>query len=140
MLSHLTRRNRIKAGWLVALLYLCCVLAPGAALALGQQAPWLPAEIKLAAVAGAHGDSHTMHAADASHDHGGMHGDGRADAGHDHDGKTSGPCCAMLCLSAIPAGLPTIAKPAPPVSVCVSENYRRLPDQAPPLLYRPPIA
>jgi hypothetical protein len=137
MFVRLTRQIRAKAGWLVALLYLLCVLAPGAALALGGAAPWLPDEIKPASVAHMHQGSVDS----ALHEHGKHH---QADAGHakhTHDGKASpGPCCAMLCLSAIPANLPDIAKPAQPVSVCVSETYRRLADKAPPLLYRPPIA
>ena len=73
----------------------------------------------------------------------------RADAGHatqehtkhQHDGKGSpGPCCAMLCVSAIAADLPAVAKPLQPISLCVAENFQRLPGNAPPLLYRPPIA
>jgi hypothetical protein len=140
MFVRLTRPKRARAGWLVALLYLVCVLAPGTALALGAPAQWLPAEIEQAAVAHTH--DHSGHG--ASHQHGGMHAADQADADdakHKHDGTTSpGPCCAMHCLSAIPADLPAIAKPVLPVSLCVSENYQRLPGEAPPLLYRPPIA
>jgi hypothetical protein len=62
-------------------------------------------------------------------------------AKHQHDGKGSiGPCCAMLCVSAITADPPAVAKPSPPISLCASENLQRLPGEAPPLLYRPPIA
>jgi len=46
----------------------------------------------------------------------------------------------MLCVSAIAADLPAVAKPVQPVSVSISENFQRLPGEAPPLLYRPPIA
>jgi hypothetical protein len=89
-----------------------------------------------------------MHAASAAHQHGEAH-QHHADAGgathdhakHQHDGKgTPGPCCAMLCVSAIAADLPAVAKPVPPVSVSISENFQRLRGKAPPLLYRPPIA
>jgi|SRR5215211_580776 len=137
MLTSLTRRKRAKAGWFVALLYLLCVLAPGVALALGNPAPWLPTEIGSAAK---HEHSGPTHGAGALHEH----TDHQADvdnAKHTHDGKTSpGPCCAMLCLSAIPADLPAIGKPSLPMSLCASESYQRLPGKAPPLLYRPPIA
>jgi hypothetical protein len=137
MFVRLTRRKRARAGWFVALLYLLCVVAPGAALALGSPAACVPAEITPTA-------HEHVHGAGASHAHSGMHADHRPDAGHaghSHDGKISpGPCCAMLCLSAMPADLPAIAKPAQPTSVCVTANYRRLPGKAPPLLYRPPIA
>jgi len=51
-----------------------------------------------------------------------------------------GPCCAVLCVSAIAANLPAVAKPSQPRSICVSESLQRLPGEAPPLLYRPPIA
>lgn len=139
MFVRLTGSARAKAGWFVALLYLFCVLAPGAALALGDAASCLVHQSGTAAAA---------HAAAASHEHGEMH-QHHADAGnapqqhtkHEHDGKGSpGPCCAMLCVSAIAAGLPAIAKPSPPVSLCVFGNSQRLPGEAPPLLYRPPIA
>jgi hypothetical protein len=139
MFVRLTRSARAKAGWFVALLYLFCVLAPGAALALGDAASCLVHQSGTAAAA---------HAAAASHEHSEMH-QHHADAGnapqqhtkHEHDGKGSpGPCCAMLCVSAIAADLPAIAKPSPPVSLCVFGNFQRLPGEAPPLLYRPPIA
>ena len=133
MFVRLTSLKRIWAGRLIASVYLLCILAPGAALAIGSPAPWLPTETKPAAV------THMHDAAGASHQH--SH---KADVGgarHHHHGKTSpGPCCAMLCLSAIPTDLPAIAKPSQPMSVCVSEDYQRLPGKAPPLLYRPPIA
>jgi len=144
MFVRLTRRMRAKAGWLVALLYLYCVLAPGMALALGDAAPCLPTEITPVAVAHLHHDS--VHG--AAHQHDAVLADHLtdhlADAGHarhTHDGKTSpGPCCAMLCLSALPASLPAIAKPSQPKSVRLAEIDRRLPGKAPALLYRPPIA
>jgi hypothetical protein len=141
MFVRLTRPARAKAGWFAALLYLFCVLAPGVALALGDAASCLVHQSGMAAAA-------HVHAATASHAHGEMH-QHHADAGnasqeptkHQHDGKGSpGPCCAMLCVSAIAADLPAIAKPSPPVSLCVFGNFQRLPGEAPPLLYRPPIA
>ncbi|WP_247386318.1 MULTISPECIES: hypothetical protein [unclassified Bradyrhizobium] len=134
MSMHLTRRKRANAGWFVALLYLFCVLAPGVAPAFGSTAPWLPNEIKRMAVTHMHEDSRG-----GLHEHAGHHSDA-GHAKHTHDSKTSpGPCCAMLCLSAIAADLPAVAKPVQPISVCVSENFQRLPGKAPPLLYRPPI-
>ena len=141
MFVRLTRPVRAKAGWFVALLYLFCVLAPGVALALGDAASCLVHPS--GTVAAAH-----VHAATASHEHGEVHHH-RADTGdathedtkHQHDGKGSpGPCCAMLCVSAIAADLPAVAKPSQPISLCAAENFQRLPGKAPPLLYRPPIA
>jgi len=141
MFVRLTRPVLAKAGWFVALLYLFCVLAPGVALALGDAASCLMN--RLQPIAAAH-----VHAAAASHEHG-ERPQHRADTGnatqehtkHQHDDKASpGPCCAMLCLSAIAADLPAIAKPSQPISRCVFGNFQRLPGKAPPLLYRPPIA
>ena len=138
MFVRLTRPVRAKAGWFVALLYLFCVLAPGVALALGDAASCLVHQSGMAAAA-------HVHAAFASHEHGEIH-QHRADTDnatqehtkHQHDDK--GPCCAMLCVSAIAADLPAIAKPVPPISLCAFGNFQRLPGKAPPLLYRPPIA
>jgi hypothetical protein len=141
MLLRLRRSIRIKVGWLVAMAYLFCVLAPGAALAFGiGPTPCFGDEPPVVSV-----PSTQVHMG-GPHDHGGMHVHHQADASgapheHEHDGKASpGPCCAMLCATALPADLPTIVKPLSPVSVCTSEADRSLPSQAPPLLYRPPIA
>jgi hypothetical protein len=136
MLVRLTKPVRAMAGWFVALLYLFCVLAPGVALALGDAASCLATERPAAAAAHQHGEAHQLYAdsGNATHEHEKHQHDGR------HDSKGSGPCCAMLCLSAIAADLAAISKPTQPTSVCVSENLQRLPGKAPPLLYRPPIA
>ena len=91
-----------------------------------------------------------MHGAKSSHDHATMHGHHHADAGdtppvHHHDGsphdhKAPGPCCAMLCVTALPADLPLMVKPSQPNSLCTAAFERSAPGKAPPLLYRPPIA
>lgn len=136
MLVRLTRPNRARAGWLVALLYLLCVLAPGAALALGGPAAWIPAEIENKAVTHVH--DHSDHG--SSHQHGSAHEPADTDGiSHKHDGNVSpGPCCAMHCLSAIAADLPAIVKPKPPRSICVSKDVRSPRGTTPPPLYRPP--
>jgi hypothetical protein len=148
MFVRLTRPVRVKAGWFVALLYLFCVLAPGVALALGDAASCLAHQFGTAATMHVHEGAQPQHA--ASHQHHEMQADqhamhhadaGHAMPGHAHDGKGAmGPCCAMLCVSAITTDLPAIAKPSPPISLCVSENFQRLPGETPPLLFRPPIA
>ena len=149
MFVRLSGPVRAKAGWFAALLYLFCVLAPGAALALGDAASCLTHQFGTAAAAHLHEGTQPEPA--ASHQHHAMQADEpamhHADAGnatqeptkHQHDGKGS-PCCAMLCLSAIAADLPAIAKPSQPISRCVFGNLQRLPGKAPPLLYRPPTA
>lgn len=143
MLTRLTRAKRLTAARLLALAYLFCVLAPGSALALGDAASCFVRLIPMTAVQlhenslhqhhEAHGNQHSSPHADADntqHDH----------AKHDHKGKTlPGPCCAILCLSALLADLPDIAQPSRLTSVCISERLQRLTGEPPPLHYRPPI-
>ncbi|WP_245309132.1 hypothetical protein [Bradyrhizobium retamae] len=131
---------RIKAGWFAALLYLFCVLAPGAALALGEAASCLAHQPGTAAAAHVHDGAQPEHG--AAHQHHASAGHVMTGhAGHQHDGDASpGPCCAVLCVSAIAADPPAVAKPSPPISLCAAENFQLLPGEAPPLLYRPPIA
>lgn len=151
MFVRLMRPARVKAGWFAALLYLFCVLAPGVALALGDAASCLMHQPGTAAAALIHDVAQAEHA--AAHQHHEMPTDQHAvhhadaghvmpePAGHQHDGKGSaGPCCAMLCVSAIAADPPVIAKPSRPISSCVSETVQRLPGEVPPRLFRPPIA
>jgi hypothetical protein len=147
MFVRLTRPVRAKAGWLVTLLYLACVLAPGVALAFGDATTCLMIEPKTTDTAHIHGDAQPAHEAAAAHQHDEDHqhhahsGDpAHGHAGHQHgDGASPGPCCAMMCISAMAPNPPAVAKPSTPISRCVSENFQRLPGEAPPLLYRPPI-
>jgi hypothetical protein len=153
MFVGLTRRKRVKAGWFAALLYLFCVLAPGVALAVGDAASCLVTKIGTIA-AHVHGDSSHQHHAAQGSEHSSHHADAGAiphepakhdhakhdHAKHGHDQASPGPCCAILCVSAIAVDQPAVAKPSQPISVCISENFQRLPGEAPPLLYRPPIA
>ncbi len=133
MFLRMTRCIRTWTGWLIALGYLACVLAPGAALALGTgSAPCLDVDVVAAM---------PMH----MHDDGAMHmhhhaGGSDPSTAHHHDGKASpGPCCAMMCVSALPGSLPAVVEPSRPVSTCAAETDLSLPGKAPPLLYRPPI-
>lgn len=144
MLLQMTRRMRIRVGRIIALAYLFCVLAPAAALAWGNgPAPCLGDEVVLAPT---HHEMPAGHAhGDVMHDHTGMHAHHQMDAQdvpapHHHDGKGQvGPCCAMMCVSALPADMPGFAKPTQPVSTCAAEIVVHLHSTAPPLLYRPPI-
>ena len=139
MFLRMTRSFRIWTGWLIALGYLACVLAPGAALALGTgAAPCLDVDLAIAAAPalahheGAMGD-HAMH---MHH-----HADGSDPSTHHHDGKAApGPCCALMCVTALPVDLPDIVVPAQPVSSCIAATDLSLPGEAPPLLYAPRFA
>jgi hypothetical protein len=46
----------------------------------------------------------------------------------------------MMCASALPADLPAVAKPVEPAAAGVTDIVVSLRSEAPPLLYRPPIA
>ena len=139
---------RIRVGRLIALAYLFCVLAPAASLAWGQgPAPCLDNDVLLANIVPAHHQIQTSHAhGDHSHHDAGAHPHQEtaaqdAPVTHHHDGKgTPGPCCAMMCVSALPADLPSVAKPLQPISACSPEIVASLHSAAPPLHYRPPIA
>jgi len=145
MFLRLTRSVRMKAGWLVALAYLFCVVAPAAALAWGTAAPCLTDDTVLADLVLAHHQTSHMHVDNAAHDHAKSHGHHQAaaqdaPADHHHDGKGKpGPCCAMMCVTALPADLTSIAKPVQPISTCAPEIAVRVHSEAPPLLSRPPI-
>ena len=145
MLLRLTLSMRIRVGRFIALAYLFCVLAPAAALAWGSgPAPCLD-DALLADLVPVHHEMQAGHVHDGvSHDHAGLHAHHQAaaqdaPAQHHHDGK-AGPCCAMMCVSALPADLPGIAKPLQPISACAPEIVVSLHSAAPPQRYRPPIA
>lgn len=146
MLLRLTRSMRIRVGWVVALAYLFCVLAPATSLAWGiGPAPCLD-DVLPADLVPVHQAMPTSHVHEcALHHHAGMHAHQAAapdtPAPHHHDGKgAAGPCCAMMCVSALPADLPVVTKPLQPISTCAPEIVASLHSAAPPQHYRPPIA
>ena len=156
MLVGLTRTQRVKAGWLIALAYLFCVLAPTLSFALpgSQAAPYcltdedhVPAMLHVhqEGMMHVHNDRHAHHHsgvqthADSSADHDvkpvALKSDsGPAKAPHAADGK----CCGLMCVTALPATLVAVAKPSVPSAVRISDVHRKLADNAPPRLYRPP--
>ena len=155
MSLRFARPVRVVAGWLIAFAYLVCIVSPGAALAFGSgPAPCLTDEMSAVAFLTAPDESAPMLSipADGStHDHGGPHahhhhaaaqaGSTDKPAGHHHKGNAlPGPCCAMMCVSAIPADLLALSAPSLPFSICAMEANQSAPGKAPPLLYRPPIA
>lgn len=137
----------MRAGCLIVLAYLFCVLAPSVSLALGAPFPCLTDEVPPVATMHMHEAAVTM-VGDTGHDHHGMHSHHTADAAtppahhsHGHDGKDSpGSCCALMCVLAMPADLPSVAGPRHPIATRVSEAYPSPRSEAPARLYRPPIA
>ena len=137
----------MRAGCSIILAYLFCVLVPSLALALGAPFPCLTDDVQPVAMTPVHEAPASMaHADHAARDHGGMHAHHMADgsappAKHSHDGNTSaGPCCAMMCVSALPADLPSVNGPLHPIVTRISEAYPSLRSETPARLYRPPIA
>ena len=123
-LVGLIRSRRLSAGWIAVAIYLVCVAAPAAALALGSGPAPCFAEDMLP----------------AAHTHAGGHGHDGAPGDHHHGKGLPGPCCVMLCAVAIAANLPSVAEPLRPVVLQLAESDRAMPGRTPPLLYRPPIA
>jgi hypothetical protein len=155
MLVRLTRAKRWRAGWLLALVYLLCVLAPTISFALpGSQAssPCLtdaghvPGIVHVHDVAAPrlHEDGHMHNHAAVPSDAGGDHAistalngaSGPEKAPHSSDGQ----CCGLSCVTALPAALIDIAKPSAPTARCEAEGDRKVSDNAPPIHYRPPIS
>jgi hypothetical protein len=148
MLVRLTRTQRRRAGWFIALAYLFCVLAPTLSFALpGSQAtPYcLTDEDHVPGMVHVHQDGHAHHHsviqahADSSADHHAKPIALKSDAApaktpHAADGK----CCSLMCVTALPAPLVAMAQPTAPKAVRMSENHRKLTDNTPTRLYRPP--
>lgn len=163
MLVRLTRVQRLKAGWIVALMYLLCVLAPTISYALPGEhsvAPCLTGESHMtgmvhvrseAPAQHVHGDGHV-------HDHSAAHSSAQSDGDHRSmstalNGKSipkettkkaphssDGQCCGLMCISALPATLIDIVTPSAPTALCETEGSRKVTDNAPSRLYRPPIS
>jgi hypothetical protein len=143
----------------LALAYMLCVLAPGIAFAFGQgalAAPCLTNEDHALGVV--HNHESGMRAVQHVHQdgHGQEHSDGPAQVAHPADMKAADAqtpppaggehkafgtqCCGMVCISALPVTVVEVAKPSAPTSRCAFDVYRRVTDNAPPRLYRPPIS
>lgn len=159
MLVGLTRTYRVTAGWIVALAYLLCVLAPTISYALPGEhalAPCLTDENHVPGMVHLHADVPTrhvhpdghVHEHSASHSHANSGGDQRSmsmalnsrslpdQVPHSADGQ----CCGLMCVTALPVSLIDIVTPSVPTTVCEAEGYRKVTDNAPSRLYRPPIS
>jgi hypothetical protein len=154
MFVRLTTARRWGAGWLLAFMYLLCVLAPTIAFALpGSQAvaPCLIDASHAPGVVHVHNDAPAPHV--HGHDHSGA--STHPNSGDDHsmlmtlNGKPvpekaphspDGQCCGLTCVTALPATLINIMKPSGPMALCEVEGYRKVSDNAPSRHYRPPIS
>lgn len=170
MFVRMSRAWRLRAGWIVALAYLFCVLAPSLSFALpgGQAAPHcLTSGERVHAQAGLHHDHASMaaHVDDDGQDRDPTNAQARVHRIHDpaivdhvvdHDAgavaaddglvpskaphAVDGKCCGVMCATALPAADVTVARPSGPKAVRVSETDRELADRALAGLYRPPIS
>jgi hypothetical protein len=157
MIIGLTRTRRVGAGWFVALTYLLCVLAPTLSFALpGSRAvtPCLTEAAHGPGMVHMHADAPIQHVQidGHGHDHVNVHSHANS-ADQDHamafNGKSvpekaphssDGQCCGLACASALPATLIDIVKPSVPTALCEVEGSRKVTDNAPPRLDRPPIS
>ncbi|HWL18860.1 MAG TPA: hypothetical protein VNS33_04265 [Bradyrhizobium sp.] len=157
MIIGLSRTRRLKAGWVVALSYLFCVLAPTLSFALpGSRAvtPCLTEAAHGPGIAHMHMDApiQQIHIDDHVHNHANLRShmsSGDQDrsialndksvpekAPHSPDGQ----CCGLTCVTALPTMLIDIVKPTGPMVLCGVEGYGKVSDNGPPRLYRPPIS
>ena len=159
MFVGLTRTKRRRRGWIVALAYLFCVLAPTLSFALPGShaiAYCLTDDDHTPGLAHVHseGIAQHVHKDGQIHDHSGVQTHARAASDHqaklvslsDGSGPAKAPhhsdrkCCGLMCVTALPAAEVNVATPLLPKAIRVSENFRKLRDDAPPQRYRPPIS
>jgi hypothetical protein len=159
MFVRLTTARRGRAGWLLAFVYLLCVLAPTISFALpGSQAvaPCLIDANHAPGLVHVHTDVPTrhVHIDSQGHDHSGGHSHAISDDAHRSISmalnaksvpekaphSSAGQCCGLTCVTALPATLIDIVKPSAPTALCEVGGYRKVTDNAPPRLYRPPIS
>lgn len=156
MLVRLSRAKRLRAGRLVALVYLLCVVAPTLSFALPGSRAVSPCLAGAAHVPG------MMHVHAASHVDADEHMQDRAMAyshvgASDHASSVQAPtvpeqtpskgshssdgkCCGLTCLSALPATLVEVVMPSVPRASAEVDRYRDVAESGPSERYRPPIA
>lgn len=152
MLVRLGRARRLRAGWLVALAYLLCVLAPAISFAVPGShalAPCLTDADRAPGVVHMHNDRPAQHVHKGGHVHD-RSGDSQTNFGEDRSVSKSAPenaphssdgqCCGLMCVTALPATGIEIVKPSAPTALCKIDGYAKVTDNAPPRLYRPPIS
>jgi hypothetical protein len=156
MFVRLTKAGRLRAGLLVTLVYVLCILAPTLSFALpGSQAvsPCLTDTNHVSGMMHFHAGvspAH-FHAGGSMHDHAMAHS-------HASDGRdaakapgptgqlpskgaysSDGQCCGLMCISALPASLVEIVTPPLPTVSQEVEGYIEVADNGPSRRYRPPI-
>lgn len=154
-MSRLTKTGRWKAGWCIALVYLFCVVAPGLSFAFADGAMSAPCIMEdhgagmnmgdeiAAPVNSALMNSASMASAamDQMHDMAMMaDADAPVKAPHKHQDHAQPRCCGLVTISAMPAGETVLLKRSTLSSRCEMDRCQAIAGNAPPKLYRPPIA
>jgi hypothetical protein len=159
MFVRLTRAKRLRAGRLVALVYMLCILAPTLSFELpGSHAvsPCLTDANHVPGMIHVHAEAPAahLHAEGQMHDHAMVHshtspsdgvGQIKASAAPEQtpskgSHSSDGQCCGLMCLSALPAALVEIVTPSVPTATQEVEGYLKVADNGPSRHYRPPIA
>ena len=158
MFVRLTRARRLGAGRFVALVYLLCLLAPTLSFALpGSRAvsSCLTEAARVPGILHMHTDAPIQHVSIGDHVHDHANANFHESSGDDRSASTAGnsrpvpeksrhscdgQCCGLMCVIALPAALVDIVKPSAPTALSEVEGYRKVTDNAPPRLYRPPIS
>jgi hypothetical protein len=149
MLSVATRSFRIRAAIALAALYALCILAPSAAFALSGNASAAHCLIEDHATADvhaamAHGQMHHdgmhMHADGTSHAHAKASQTEPTKPNAPAHKSSSGDCCGLLSVSALPAAAFEVQAPALPAMIIVATNREAVTGKSPDRLYRPPIS
>lgn len=139
MLRRWTRERRLRAAWLLALVYVLAVLSPAVANALSVRASEAsPQSVAHDSVAHDHAAHSHDHDHAAAHDHAPTHD--HSDHGNDGDRVGDLNCCGLACISALPAHDIDVARRDRVLSVTISFLSQESAGRAPPLLYRPPIS
>ena len=150
MFVKLTTKQRRKAGWLAALVYMLCILAPTLSYAL----PGQHAVVDCMTIEGVAAGAMHMHAvaepmpAHLVHDHASGHDEQASVSPISSDEQAptkksphlSGQCCALMCLTILPASIVEVLAPSAPTLIRVATSYAAPTDNASVVHYRPPIA
>lgn len=157
MLVRLSEAKRLRAGRLVALAYLLCVLAPTLSFALpGSQAvsPCLKVAESAAGMLHVHVHAASQNEADGHVHHSVAHAHASApDQAASVQAPTPqkqtpltgshsshGTCCGLMCLSALPAAVANVVTPSVPRALTEVDRFREVAESGPSEHYRPPIS
>lgn len=159
VLARLSSGGRCRAGWILALVYLLCMLAPTFAFAFGgarlsdhclfDDHPVAMATHQPDAASGktdvhSSGPEHvTNHGGSVHHHDNSMQMADKATPASPHNDQHAPieqQCCGVLCIAALPATISEVATLPAPHAFLVPEAEDHLVEISPALLYRPPIS